>query len=377
MGENMDNRPRVLIVDDSKVVRTSLAKVIRGSFDVAEAGDGEAGWATIESDSTIVAVISDLGMPKLDGMGLLSRIRSSTQGRVRDLPFLVISGNEDDDTREKARAAGANDFITKSTKGAEAIARIDNLLRLVKAKHDLEASQQALKVSDDDSMWDALTGAFTSAYLMTEGGKLFSHSKRHGQALAVVSFRIDNYPDIEAKVGKEPAGKLLANIAKLVQSTLRAEDTMGRMGPAQFTAMLPSTDAAQAVVFARRLRERLDTARITHNNEAVRIRTSFGVSATGHDNPGSIEDLLKIAGERLEKAAAKSEEQRAAAPMDFGATLQRATGNDIDLAIKMLDKAAEARASEVLDKLGPLVKTTCARVGIDLQEFLFLLQSKQ
>ena len=42
----------------------------------------------------------------------------------------------------------------------------------------------------------------------------------------------------------------------------------------------------------------------------------------------------------------------------------------------MLDKAAEARASEVLDKLGPLVKTTCSRVGIDLQEFLFLLQSK-
>lgn len=373
----MDTRPRVLIVDDSKVVRTSLAKVIRGTFDVAEAGDGEAGWAAIEGDPAIVAVISDLGMPKLDGMGLLGRIRSAAQGRIRDLPFLVISGNEDDDTRDKARSAGANDFISKSTKGAEAIARIDNLLRLVKAKHDLEASQQALKVSDDESMWDALTGAFTSAYLMTEGGKLFSHSKRHGQALSAVSFRIDNYADIEARVGKEPGGALLKSVAKLVQSTLRAEDSMGRMAPAQFTVLLPSTDAAQAVVFARRLRERLDTARITHGNEQLRIRNSFGVAALGHDNPGSIEDLLKIALERLEKAAAKSEEQRAAAPMDFGATLQRATGNDVDLAIKMLDKAAEARASEVLDKLGPLVKNTCARVGIDLQEFLFLLQSKQ
>ena len=141
--------------------------------------------------------------------------------------------------------------------------------------------------------------------------------------------------------------------------------------------LLPSTDAPQAVVFARRLRERLDSARITHGSEALRIRTSFGVAAMGHDNPGSIEDLLKIAAERLEKAAAKSEEQRAAAPNDFGATLQRATGNDVDLAVKMLDKAAVERASEVLEKLGPLVKTTCARVGIDLQEFLFLLQSKQ
>jgi two-component system, cell cycle response regulator len=372
----MDNRPRVLIVDDSKVVRSSIGKVIRTSFDVLEAADGEAGWAAIESDSTIVAVISDLGMPKLDGFGLLGRIRAASQARVRDLPFLVISGNEDDDTRERARTAGANDFISKSTRGAEAIARIDNLLRLVRAKHDLEASQTALKVSDDESMWDSLTGAFTAAYLLTEGGKLFSHAKRHAAPLAAVSFRIDNHAELAGKVGKDPADQLLARIAKLVQGTLRAEDTIGRMAAAQFTCMLPSTDAAQAVVFARRLRERLDTARITHAGEAVKIRTSFGVAALGHDNPGSVEDLLKIALERLEKAAAKSEEQRAAAPMDFGATLQRATGNDIDLAVKMLDKAAEARASEVLEKLGPLVKTTCARVGIDLQEFLFLLQSK-
>ncbi len=371
-----DNRPRILIVDDSKVVRSTIAKVIRTMFDVREEADGEAGWAAVESDPAIVAVISDLGMPKLDGMGLLSRIRSSPQPRVRDLPFLVISGNEDDDTRAKARNAGANDFISKSTRGAEAIARIDNLLRLVKAKNDLEASQSALKVSDDESMWDSLTGAFTAAYLMTEGGKHFAHAKRHSGVLGAVSFRIDNHGEIEAKAGKDSAGKLLASVAKLVQGTLRAEDSMGRMATAQFTVLLPSTDASQAVVFARRLRERLDSARVTHGAEQLRIRTSFGVSAMGHDNPGSIEDLLKIAMERLEKAAAKSEEQRAGAPMDFGATLQRATGNDVDLAIKMLDKAAEARASEVLDKLGPLVKTTCARVGIDLQEFLFLLQSK-
>src|SRR5262245_19860962 len=372
----MDSRPRVLIVDDSKVVRSSLAKVIRGSFDVLEAGDGEAGWAAIDSDHAIVAIISDLGMPKLDGMGLLARIRNSPQPRIRDLPFLVISGNEDDDTRDKARGAGANDFISKSTKGAEAIARIDNLLRFVKAKHDLEASQQALKVSDDESMWDSVTGAFTSTYLLTEGSKHHSHAKRHSTALAAVSFRIDNYSDIEGKVGKDPAANLLKSIVKLVQGTLRAEDSVGRMGPALFTCLLPSSAADQAVVFARRLRERLEAARITHAGAELRIRTSFGVAALGHDNPGSIEDLLKIAGERLEKAAAKSEEQRAAAPNDFGATLQRATGNDVDLAIKMLDKAAEARSSEVLEKLGPLVKTTCARVGIDLQEFMFLLQSK-
>src|SRR3954464_13558278 len=185
----MDNRPRVLIVDDSKVVRSTLAKVIRTTFDVREEADGEAGWTAVESDQALVAVISDLSMPKLDGLGLLQRIRSSTSPRIRDLPFLVISGNEDEEARASARSAGANDFISKSTKGAEAIARIDNLLRLVKAKHDLEGRQDALKVSDDDKLWDPLTGAFTAAYLLTEGGQHFSHARRLGGAATRAGLR--------------------------------------------------------------------------------------------------------------------------------------------------------------------------------------------
>ena len=44
----MESRPGVLIVDDSKVVRAAIAKVIRGTFETHEVGDGEAAWATIE-----------------------------------------------------------------------------------------------------------------------------------------------------------------------------------------------------------------------------------------------------------------------------------------------------------------------------------------
>jgi two-component system, cell cycle response regulator len=372
----MDTKPGVLIVDDSKVVRSAIAKVIRTSFETHEEADGEAGWAKIERDSSIVAVISDLGMPKLDGIGLLQRIRASSSPRIRDLPFLVISGNEDDETHSRARSAGASDFITKSTKGVEAIARIDNLLRLVQAKNDLEASHLGIKVGDDEKMWDPITGAFTSSYLLTEGGKHMSHARRHGTVLSVISFRIDNYAEIEAKLGKAAAGQLLGRIVKLVQGTLRAEDSLGRMGDALFTIILPSIAAEQALAFARRLRERLDSARVTHGAEAIRMRTSLGVAALGNDNPASLEDFLKIALGRLERAAAKSEEQRAAAPDDFSSTLERPAVSDIALAAKTLERAAEQRAAEVLELLGPLVKTTCARVGIELQEFLFLLQSR-
>ena len=300
----------MLIVDDSKAVRSAVAKVIRTFFDTCEAADGEAGWATIERDPSIVVVISDLGMPGLDGFGLLQRIRSSTSPRIRELPFLVLSGNEDDATRRRARDQGASDFISKSIKGVEAVARIDNLLRLVQAKHDLEASHQALKVDDDEQMWDRLSGAFTAGYLLTEGNRHFTDARRHGTPFSAVSLRIDNYAEIETKFGSVAAGQLLGRLVKLLQGMLRAEDALGRTGDALFTVILPGTAAEPAIAVAQRLRQRLDSARITHGTEAVPIRTSLGVAALANDNVASAEELFKVALGRLERAAAKGEAQR-------------------------------------------------------------------
>ena len=49
---------------------------------------------------------------------------------------------------------------------------------------------------------------------------------------------------------------------------------------------------------------------------------------------------------------------------------------DVAAALKILEQASAERSSEVLERLGPLIKANCARVGIDLQEYLFLLQSR-
>jgi len=370
------DKPRVLIVDDSKAVRSAVAKVIRSFFDTCEATDGEAGWAEIERDPSIAVVISDLGMPRLDGFGLLQRIRSSTSPRIRELPFLVLSGNEDDATRRRARDQGANDFINKSIKGVEAVARIDNLLRLVQAKHDLEASHQAFKVDDDEQMWDPLTGAFTSAYLLGEGAKHFAQARGQGTPLSAVSLRIDNYAEIEAKFGSAAAGQLLGRLVKLLQGMLRAEDAMGRTGEALFSVLLPGTSAEQAVAVAQRLRQRLDSARITHGAEAVGIQTSLGVAALGNDNVASVEELLKVSAGRLQRVAARAEAQRTGAPENLAATQPGRAPGSVAAALQILERASAERPSELLESLGPLVKTTCARVGIDLQEYLFLLQSR-
>src|SRR2546425_1071390 len=213
-------KQRVLLVDDSRIVRTTISRLIRKSFDVREEANGEAGWQAITTDPSIVVVFSDLQMPVLDGFALLERIRQSEDPRVRGIPVIVISGDEEDATKKRARAAGANDFITKTTDGTEILSRIDNLLHLVEAKQQLVVNKEAL---DQTATRDPVTGAFTPHYLATEGGKHYSHARRHGGPLAVLTFRMDSYGEIAGKVGKTVADQLLAKVAKLVMGTLREQ----------------------------------------------------------------------------------------------------------------------------------------------------------
>src|SRR5438552_16673420 len=101
-------KQRVLLVDDSKIVRTTLARLIRKSFEVREEANGETGWQAITTDPSIVGVFSDIQMPVLYGFALLERIRQSEEQRIRRMPGVVGSGDEHDATKNGHRPAGAN-----------------------------------------------------------------------------------------------------------------------------------------------------------------------------------------------------------------------------------------------------------------------------
>ena len=83
---------RILIVDDSRIVRATVRKHLAENYDMIEEADGEAGWRRLLADESVSLLISDLSMPELDGLGLLTRIRESGDLRLRHLP--VIKGGE-------------------------------------------------------------------------------------------------------------------------------------------------------------------------------------------------------------------------------------------------------------------------------------------
>jgi two-component system, cell cycle response regulator len=295
-----DLQKRVLVVDDSRFVRTTFAHILKASFNVAEAADGEAAWLAIQADSSIVMVFTDLDMPKLDGFGLLSRVRKSDDARIKALPVVVISGHEEPSSKQRARDLGANDFIAKSADAPEVLSRLDNVLRLVRASHELEQTKQAVAST---ATHDPLTGTHTPHYLVTEGRKHFAHARRHSGDLSVMALRLDSYEAISLAASKDIAELVVTRIAKLLTEKVRVEDSVARMGPATFVVLAANTAATHMVALADRLRRELDEARVTYREQPLKFVTSIGVASISADPAGSIEELVRLAMQRLQATA--------------------------------------------------------------------------
>ena len=105
----MSQQRRILIVDDDPLVHGSLAESFQAqSYSVATASDGLQALQVLERGPVDV-VVTDLKMPKLDGLELLARIRD----RYPQLPVIILTGFGDVPAAVEAMRRGASDFLTK------------------------------------------------------------------------------------------------------------------------------------------------------------------------------------------------------------------------------------------------------------------------
>lgn len=108
----MNEQPiRILTVDDSASMRALLLHALSDQgFNVAQAVDGMAAleWLALNE---VDIVITDINMPRLDGFGLIERLRAGS--RHRDRPILVLTTESSDEKKARARSAGATGWIVK------------------------------------------------------------------------------------------------------------------------------------------------------------------------------------------------------------------------------------------------------------------------
>src|SRR5512133_1222205 len=128
----MSERHHILVVDDepqiTRVLRTSLNA---HGYDVRVAHDGESALELMK-DWRADLIVTDLGMPNVDGVELCRRVRHSSE-----IPIIVLSVRDQEKTKIQALDAGADDYVTKPFSIDELIARVRaNLRRLKETETD-------------------------------------------------------------------------------------------------------------------------------------------------------------------------------------------------------------------------------------------------
>jgi CheY-like chemotaxis protein/anti-sigma regulatory factor (Ser/Thr protein kinase) len=128
-------RPRVLVVDDQEALRSLLVRLLeREGFEPLEAEDGARAVEIYKTESPLV-VVSDIMMPRMDGLALLNEIRNYD----RNATVILMTGQGNEDVLLKALRGGASNFFKKPFNVRELIEEIRKVVEF-----RLEAARSSL-----------------------------------------------------------------------------------------------------------------------------------------------------------------------------------------------------------------------------------------
>ena len=140
----MDNKTRVMIIDDHDIVREGIAAVIGTEPDLILAGSFGSGLAAVEQVEALApdVVLLDLRMPDVDGIATLTLLKE----RRPSLRILMLSSHAGDEAIHRAFAAGAAGYVLKTMSVTDILAAVRAARAGRVAPHPIVAGQLAQRV---------------------------------------------------------------------------------------------------------------------------------------------------------------------------------------------------------------------------------------
>ncbi len=120
------HKQSILIIEDHDSIRLLLGSMLSKYYHVTTMKDGLEGMAWLVKGNLPDLILLDMSMPRLDGHDFLKNIRQS--GFFRDIPVIVVSGNDGDDDIKNCLKWGVHDYLTKPFNPIELKNKINKLL---------------------------------------------------------------------------------------------------------------------------------------------------------------------------------------------------------------------------------------------------------
>jgi len=253
----------ILIVDDaSEIIDLLRVTLTKAGFSNIHATTDSRKAASLFYKVKPDVMLLDLMMPKFDGYDVLKEIQNENPKSY--IPIIIMTADQETDTKFKAMQMGAKDFITKPFSNFDLLVRVNtisemsslykslelkNFYLFKKIKEQTSKMQDAIELKDSaeeqlrlNMMYDAVTGLPNKILLDDRLKQLVQQSKRDKVKFALVIFGIDDFMEINNTLGQKLYNKLLKNISKKLKASLRVSDTVSSLNVDELEEMLTRVD---------------------------------------------------------------------------------------------------------------------------------------
>ncbi len=248
-------------------------------------------------------LLLDVCLPGMDGFELCRRLKADSATRDIAVVFVTVKGAPEDVAL--GYQLGAADYITKPYNLPIVMLRIDAVAR--KKIQDDKVRMQAEHFLDT-SYTDYLTGLRNRTYLLERLQEEVEKAHRYDYPVACVVFDVDEVRALDDELGPVSLDDLLVEIAMTIRNHSRTYDILARYDGALFAAVLPHAPLGDAVSYAAKIMQEIDSTTFSDPNFPTEAGLSVGIVACQNGSALGAEYVLGEAMKGLLQA--KSLEER-------------------------------------------------------------------
>jgi diguanylate cyclase (GGDEF)-like protein len=280
---------KVLVADDSLVSRKFIRSLLEQHlFQVIEADDGLAALDILKGNADIKLLITDYNMPRLDGFGLIIKVRE--QFSREDMAIIGLSSDSDESLSARFIKNGANDFLQKPFVHEEFHCRVLNTL---------DALDMMAKLWEQANL-DYLTNVFNRRYFFSLYEDKLPVIVRNQRMLSLGLMDIDFFKKVNDTYGHDVGDEVLIEFAARLKQSFSQHFTVARFGGEEFVIGFKGLSVEKTFALLDRFRMQLESKPVTTSKGDLTITVSTGVASfiVGE----SVDDMLQRADVALYEA---------------------------------------------------------------------------
>ncbi len=248
----MNNKQRVLVVDDEKINLKVISDILRSEVEVVLAKNARQGIRKA-LDYKPDLILMDVVMSDMNGFSAMEVLAKNPL--TADIPVIFITGLNNAADEERGLSLGASDYIYKPFNAAIVRARVNLHLQLVRQRKMLEELANI----------DPLTGIANRRKYQDMLEVEWQAAVRNGSVLSLAIIDIDNFKLYNDHHGHSAGDAVLRRVAVVLADQFkRPRDLVARYGGEEFVLLLPESDCEGALMLAEKCRAAIADLKLPH-----------------------------------------------------------------------------------------------------------------